>query len=90
MISYGRTRSDTEPMTVQITETKVFVASNAEQYSEVIEGETVTGWEFDYTEYEKDEYIQALKTENETLEADITNTQLALCEVYKLIAGGVL
>jgi len=90
MISYGRTRSDTEPMTVQITETKVFVASNAEQYSEVIEGKTVTGWEFDYTEYEKNEYIQALKTENETLEANITNTQLALCEVYELICGGVL
>lgn len=90
MISYGRTRSDTEPMTVQITETKVFIASNAEQYSEVIEGETVTGWEFDYTEYGKDEYIQALKIENETLGTDITNTQLALCEVYELIAGGVL
>lgn len=90
MISYGRTRSDTEPMAVQITETKVFVASNVETYSEVIEDETITGFEFDYTEYEKDEYIQMLKTENDELETNMLNTQVALCEVYEMIAGGTV
>ena len=59
----------------------LFVASNIETVEQVIDGVSVTLYEFDYTEYEKDEYIKAL-------EAEVTETQLALCDVYELIAGG--
>ena len=69
MIEHGKTQSVVMPEAVEITETKV------------IDGVSVTLYEFDYTEYEKDEYIKAL-------EAEVTETQLALCDVYELIAGG--
>ena len=81
MIEHGKTQSVVMPEAVEIIETKVFVASNIETVEQVIDGVSVTLYEFDYTEYEKDEYIKAL-------EAEVTETQLALCDVYELIAGG--
>ena len=81
MIEHGKTQSVVMPEAVEITETKVFVASNIETVEQVIDGVSVTLYEVDYTESEKDEYIKAL-------EAEVTETQLALCDVYELIAGG--
>ena len=82
MIEHGKTQSAVMPEAVEMTERKVFVATNIETVEQVIDGVSVTMYEFDYTEYDKDEYIK-------TLEAGIIETQLALCDVYELISGGV-
>lgn len=82
MIEYGKTQSAVMPEAVEIRESKVFLASNIEAVEQDIDGVSVTMYEFDYTEYDKDEYIRAL-------EAELTETQLALCDVYELISGGV-
>lgn len=37
------------------------------------------------TEYTKDEYIQLVSAKNTALENEITNTQIALTEVYELL-----
>ena len=37
------------------------------------------------TEYTKDEYIQRVSDKNSALEEELTNTQIALTEVYELI-----
>ena len=37
------------------------------------------------TEYTKDEYIQMVSDKNTALENEITNTQIALTEVYELL-----
>lgn len=37
------------------------------------------------TEYTKDEYIRMVSEKNSALEKELTNTQLALCEVYELL-----
>lgn len=37
------------------------------------------------TEYTKDEYIQLVSDKNTALENEITNTQIALTEVYELL-----
>ena len=37
------------------------------------------------TEYTKDEYIQMVSDKNSDLEEELTNTQIALTEVYELI-----
>ena len=44
---------------------------------------------FTYNEiqYDKDEYIAILAQQNEKLDKDLTNTQLALCEIYEAIGG---
>lgn len=44
---------------------------------------------FSYTEvqYGKDEYIELMANQNEQLNNDLTDTQLALCEIYETIGG---
>lgn len=44
---------------------------------------------FSYTEvqYGKDEYIELMANQNEQLGNDMTDTQLALCEIYETIGG---
>lgn len=37
------------------------------------------------TEYTKDEYIQMVSDNNSALKEELTNTQIALTEVYELI-----
>lgn len=44
---------------------------------------------FTYTEvqYEKDEYIKFMEEQNEQLSAELTDAQLALCEMYETFGG---
>ena len=43
-----------------------------------------TGYEFTLTEYEKDEYIKLQAEKNESLGQQVTDTQVALTEVYEM------
>ena len=38
---------------------------------------------YDEIQYTKDEYIQMIAEKNETLERDLTDTQLAIAEIYE-------
>ncbi|MCD7927916.1 MAG: hypothetical protein LUF80_03525, partial [Oscillospiraceae bacterium] len=71
---------------VEILDSKVFIASDITEVSEdgTDEQEGFSGYEFNLTEYSKDEYIQMIQEKNADLETELTNTQLALCEVYEL------
>lgn len=87
MIDYGKQRSTVKPDELELTETKVFVSSNI---TEVNEPETdkysgFTGYEFDLIEYSKDEYIKIQAEKNATLEDEITQAQVAMCEIYEMI-----
>ena len=42
-------------------------------------------YEYNETQYTKDEYIHLLAEKNTSLEKEITSTQLALCDVYELL-----
>lgn len=87
MFSYGKVRSTVKPDEVEIRETKVFIASNIQEISENVEKENeFVGFEFDWQEYEKDEYILLQAQQNSELVKQVTETQLALCEVYELMA----
>lgn len=46
---------------------------------------TYIEYEFNQTEYTKDEYISLLSERNTILENQVTDTQLALCEVYEMM-----
>ncbi len=89
MKDYGKVRSTVEPVEVEITETRVFVASNITPVTETGNepGEGFSGFEYDLLEYTKDEYIKLQADRNTALEQQITDTQLALVEVYELIGG---
>lgn len=85
MKNYGLQRSAVEPKAVEITESKVFVATDIEQVTLTMDEQEVQEYQFNLVEYDKDEYIKIISEKNEELEQQMTDTQLALCEVYELI-----
>ena len=87
MIDYGKQKSTVEPQELELTETKVFVASNITPVNEsgTEEQPGFTGYEFDLVEYDKDEYIKLQAEKNDALEAQLTQTQIAMCEVYEML-----
>lgn len=41
-------------------------------------------WEYHEIQYDKDEYIELIAEKNKTLEKQVTDTQLALTELYEM------
>lgn len=87
MKNYGVQQSTVKPLDVEITATKVFVAQDIQPVTEDHGKETFEGFSFTLIEYDKDEYIKLLQQQNEELATEVTNTQMALCDVYELIGG---
>lgn len=87
MIDYGKQRSTVKPIEIELTESKVFVASNITTIEEpgTDEQQGFIGFEFNLKEYSKDEYIKIQAERNVTLENEVIATQMALCEVYELM-----
>ena len=90
MIDYGEVHSTVKPEKIDIKETKVFVATDIEE--EVIDTpedfETETkevGYKYHLVEYDKNEYIAIISNKNEQLESELSNAQMALCELYELV-----
>lgn len=44
-------------------------------------------YQFHEIQYTKDEYIYLMKQTNDSLESEITDAQMALCELYEMIGG---
>lgn len=64
----------------------VYVHTNIVQATDE-DGNVVNGlYVYDEVQYTKDEYIQIMAEKNETLERDLTDTQLAIAEIYESLA----
>lgn len=57
MIIHGKVYSTNEPQEIEITGSSVFIASNIQSYTKSVDGYEVTGYEYDCTEYTKDEFL---------------------------------
>ena len=88
MKQYGTQRSTVKPEDVEITESKVFTYENITEIKvkNPESDDEVTMYEFTLTEYDKDEYIRIQAEKNESLEEQMTQTQVALCDVYEMLA----
>lgn len=82
MIDYERVRSTVRPEPVRIDEYSVWINTEISE----IEGEQ-TEYEYRMIRYTKDEYIKLMAEKNAELESQLTDTQLALCDVYEMIGG---
>ena len=78
---YKGTQSAVKPQKIDIKEKKVFVSKNIEE----IEHEEGKIFVFDLYSYDKDEYIAMIQKESETLNEQLLETQMALCEIYELL-----
>ncbi len=79
MIDYGKVRSTVRPEEKVIDEYSVWVNTDIHE----------CGNEFEYRQirYTKDEYIKLMDDKRIQLEEQLTDTQLALCDVYEMIGG---
>ena len=64
MINYGIVKSSFRPQPIEITNNNVFIASNIEEYEELVEGKEINGYKYNYISYTKDEYILLLAQNN--------------------------
>lgn len=83
MKDYGLQRSAVKPSEREFTETKVFVYTDIKEVVESSEDGDINLFEFNMIEYDKDEFIELLSDKNKSLESEITEIQLALCDVYE-------
>ena len=79
MIDYGNVYSAVRPQDVKIDDYSVWVNTQITQ----INDDEFVGFSFCQKRYTKDEYIKLLGEENKSLSEELTNTQLALCEIYE-------
>lgn len=87
MINYGKVRSTIKPESIVIDEFSVWQHTNIQPISENVGKENeFVGFEYEMIQYGKDEFILNRAAENEVLQQQITDTQLALCEVYEMMA----
>lgn len=86
MINHGLVRAAEAPDAVVVDEHSVWVASEIQSVTVADESGEHTEFEFNLVQYGKDEFIHGMIEKNESLEAQVTDTQLALCDVYELIS----
>ncbi len=87
MKDYGSTRSTVRPEEKVIDDFSVWIASDIQEVSEEgIDGqEGFTGYEYNLIQYTKNEYINMMDEKNALLEQQMTDTQIALCDVYEML-----
>ena len=76
MVDYGKVRSTVKPEPIVIDEFSVWQHTDIQEISENV------GEENEFVGYE---FILQQATDNAALQQQITDTQLALCEVYELM-----
>ena len=86
MRNRGLGRAGERPEAVVVDEHSVWVASNVQSVTVRDESGEHTEYEFNLVQYEKDEFIHGMIEQNQSLEQQLTDTQIALCDVYELIA----
>ena len=83
MIDCEKVRSTVKPKNVEIDEYSVWINTDIQEIQVQIEDEIHIEYEFSQVRYDKDEYIKLIDERNSTLEAQLTDTQLALCEIFE-------
>lgn len=80
MTDYGIVRSTVKPEPIKIDEYSVWINTDIRP----VEEETFTGYSYHMVQYDKDEYIML---QQQKIDEEITNTQLALCEIVEGMEG---
>lgn len=88
MKEYGKVHSTKQPKQKVIDDYSVWVVSNITPVSEPGTDEIpgFEGYEYDLTQYSKDEYIKMIDDKNTSLDEQITQAQEAMCEIYEMMA----
>lgn len=88
MINHGKVTSFVKPEPKVIDKYSVWINTDIKEISTTMiekPEEVVTLYQYNQVQYDKDEYIGMIDDKNAMLEAQVTDTQLALVEVYELM-----
>lgn len=85
MIDYGKVRSTVKPEAKVIDEYSVWINTEIQEVEVNFEDNIHTEYEFNQIRYSKNEYIEMIDNRNAQLESQVTDTQLALVEVYEMM-----
>lgn len=83
MIDYGRVRSTIRPEEKVVDEYSVWLNTDIQEVEVTHEDDTHIEYEFNQVQYSKDEYIKLLDERNDVFDTLLTDTQLALVELYE-------
>ena len=87
MTDYGKIRSTVKPEPLELDEYSAYVNTDISEITVEIEGEKHTEYEYNQVRYTKDEYIKLQAEQLAAQDAQIVDTQLALCDVYEMLGG---
>ena len=76
MTDFGRIRSTVKPEPLELDEYSAYVNTDITEVAVEFDGETHTEYEYNQVRYTKDELITQQAQQ-------LTDTQLALCEIYE-------
>jgi len=80
MINHGKVQSTVKPQAIEIDENSVWLTENVQE----VKTEEFEGYEYDLTQYTKDEYIRSLD-ERDKMKSDAL---LELSEMVATLVGG--
>ncbi len=78
MKQYFKVHSSTQPMALVIGDKSVQINTNIQPYTESIDGYTINGFEYDCTEYTKDEYLVAQDAKIASLQEELAAAKILL------------
>lgn len=86
MKDFGTVKSAVRPEPLVIDEFSVWINTDVEETTTPgMDGEMEHGFQFHMIQYTKDEYIRMMAEENAALGAQMTDLQMALCDVYEMM-----
>ena len=87
MVNHGKVQSTIRPNEKVIDEYSVWINKDIAEITVTDENGSHTEYEYNQTQYSKDEYIQLMDEKNKSLESELTDTQIALCDIYEMFGG---
>ena len=87
MTEYNNVQSTIKPKETEIDEYSVWVNEDIREITVTDENGEHTEYAFNQTQYNKDEYIKLMSEQNKALENELTDTQIALCDIFEMIGG---
>lgn len=80
-------QSTVKPKEIEIDEYLVWVNSDVHEITVEDKKGAHIEYEYNQIQYSKDEYIKLMSEQNKNLENEVTDTQLALCDLFEMIGG---
>ena len=78
-------QSTIKPNEIEIDEQSVWVNKDVREIAVTDENGSHKEYEYNQTQHSKDDFIRLMSEQNKALENELTDTQIALCDLFEMI-----